>query len=68
MGRIPNFVFSNLENMFAERLMRNLFLSDLKKATGIKAHTLENYEKRQSRPGRKNYNKLAKVLGLEEWS
>ena len=64
---MPNFVFSNLENMFVERVRRGLYLIDVRNATGISSVTLDRYEKRQSRPGKKNYNKLAEFFGWRLW-
>ena len=63
----PVFVYDNLDGMFAERMKRNVSLSDVRIATGIAPSTIQNYESGKGNPGKKTYNKLAEFFNWRIW-
>ena len=63
----PVFVYDNLDGMFAERMKRNVSLSDVRIATGIAPSTIQAYESGKGNPGKKTYNKLAEFFNWRIW-
>ena len=63
----PVFVYDNLDGMFAERIKRNVSLSDVRIATGITPSTIQAYESGTCNPGKKTYNKLAEFFNWRIW-
>ena len=63
----PSFVAEHVDMLNAERKERGISLRVLSELSGVSLDTLGSYVYGAYMPTRKNYNKLAVVLGWEEW-
>ena len=71
MGRTrtstPSFVMDHIDELKAERMRLGYTRPTLSTQTGVSVSMLEQYERGTCLPKETNYNKLAVVLGWEEW-
>lgn len=63
----PKYVYSNLEEMFGERVKRGLSLYDVASRCEVSVRALTDYESRRTSPNRAIYNRLARVFDWRLW-
>ncbi|MBQ7220716.1 MAG: helix-turn-helix transcriptional regulator [Synergistaceae bacterium] len=63
----PNYVYSNLDGMFRDRMLRGLSLYDVASQCDVSVRALKDYETRRTSPKQGMYNRLAGVFGWEAW-
>ncbi len=63
----PNYVYSNLEGMFMNRMHNGLSLYDVAQKCNVSVRALTRYEAGKQAPSKETYNNLANVFGWKEW-
>ena len=64
---IPDFVLDNLDNVKSEALKQGYTMKDLGAVSGMAPAFISGLRLGQFTPTQNNYNKLAQVLGWEQW-
>ena len=65
--RTPNYVYSNLDGMFRDRMRQGMSLYDVASRCDVSVRALKDYETRRTSPKPETYNRIALVLGWEAW-